>query len=90
MRSWSEADLAKMAKQSRRTLSESQLRLSGKAPAHVEPNYVPAKDPVIYDDTAGKGMRFECHLLLRNGGGKVAAANRVLRVRRIAGWGTRA
>lgn len=40
-------------------VNNQQLALRGKAPAHVDPNYVNAANPVIYDDTAScKGMRF--------------------------------
>jgi alpha-L-fucosidase 2 len=35
------------------------LRLTGKAPAHVDPNYFRTPDPVRYDPAEGKGMRFE-------------------------------
>ncbi len=35
------------------------LRLTGKAPAHVDPNYVRSAKPVIYDEAEGRGMRFE-------------------------------
>ena len=35
------------------------LRLTGKAPAHVDPNYFHSDNPVVYDDAEGKGMRFE-------------------------------
>src|SRR5580692_4880220 len=35
------------------------LRLVGKAPAHVVPNYVQSANPVVYDEAEGKGMRFE-------------------------------
>lgn len=56
------------------------LRLRGKAPSHVEPNYVRAANPVSYDDAEGKGMRFECRLLVRQKGGKVEAADGGLRV----------
>src|ERR1700683_5097518 len=35
------------------------LRLMGKAPAQVVPNYVRSANPVVYDEAEGKGMRFE-------------------------------
>jgi alpha-L-fucosidase 2 len=35
------------------------LRLIGKAPAHVDPNYHSGKNPIVYDPSEGKGMRFE-------------------------------
>ncbi|MES2458674.1 MAG: glycoside hydrolase N-terminal domain-containing protein [Bacteroidota bacterium] len=45
----------------KRRVSEYSLILNGKAPAHVDPNYVGYnKEPIIYEDTAGcRGMRFE-------------------------------
>jgi alpha-L-fucosidase 2 len=61
-------------------LGKSGLRLAGKAPAHVEPNYVDAPNPVTYDDAEGRGMRFECRLQVRHRGGKVEAADGGLRV----------
>jgi alpha-L-fucosidase 2 len=48
-----------------------QLRLTGKAPAHVDPNYKRSENPVIYDDAPGKGMRFEAWLRVVNEGGTV-------------------
>jgi alpha-L-fucosidase 2 len=59
---------------------KNEISLRGKAPSHVEPNYVNAPDPVVYDDAEGKGMRFECRLQLRNKGGKVAPADGGLQV----------
>jgi alpha-L-fucosidase 2 len=38
------------------------LRVVGKAPAHVDPNYLRSQNPVIYDDAEGKGMRFEARV----------------------------
>ncbi len=49
------------------------LRRHGKAPAHVEPNYVNSENPVVYDDAEGKSMRFECWLRVLNEGGTVSA-----------------
>jgi alpha-L-fucosidase 2 len=34
------------------------IRLDGKAPSHSEPNYSRSDNPVAYDETDGKGMRF--------------------------------
>ena len=39
--------------------AEGLVRLTGKAPANVAPNYVRSPNPVVYDDAEGKGMRFE-------------------------------
>ncbi len=45
------------------------LRLHGKSPSHVEPNYVKSENPVVYDDTSGRGMRFETRVkAMANGG----------------------
>ncbi len=59
---------------------KNQLRLFGKAPSHVLPNYIGAQDPVLYDAAEGKGMRFECRLQVHNKGGKLEAGNGVLRI----------
>jgi alpha-L-fucosidase 2 len=56
------------------------LRLAGKAPARVEPNYLEVANAVTYDDAEGKGMRFACLMRVRNKGGKVEAAERGLRI----------
>ena len=48
------------------------LRLIGKAPAHVEPNYVRSDNPVVYDPAEGKGMRFEARIQATTEGGAVA------------------
>lgn len=45
--------------------AKDELVMMGKAPSHVDPNYVngPGKQPVIYEDTAGcNGMRFQMRL----------------------------
>lgn len=39
-----------------------EIVLTGKAPAHVDPNYLSSADPVIYDEEDGRGMRFECRV----------------------------
>ena len=50
------------------------IAMRGRAPAHVEPNYVrEAKDPIIYDDTPqGEGMRFAAYLQAVVDGGQTA------------------
>lgn len=41
-------------------ISDSEIAMKGKAPAHVDPVYINSKHPVIQDDTLGcRGMRFE-------------------------------
>ncbi|MGC2660586.1 MAG: glycoside hydrolase family 95 protein [Bryobacteraceae bacterium] len=48
------------------------LRLSGKAPALIQPDYVRSPDPVVFDDTGeGKGMRFEGWLRAKCEGGTI-------------------
>ena len=64
------------------------LRLSGRAPSHVEPSYRDAADPVQYeDDPAHLGMTFALHVRVRVEGGSVETTSdaqtgqAVLRVR---------
>lgn len=57
------------------------LRLSGKAPAHIDPNYLKSDNPVVYDDAEGKGMRFAGLLRATAEGGTVASEGGRLRVR---------
>ncbi|HEY8483328.1 MAG TPA: glycoside hydrolase family 95 protein, partial [Longimicrobiales bacterium] len=45
------------------------LKLLGKAPAHVDPNYYDLPDPVRYDEE--EGMTFEAHLQARSADGRV-------------------
>ena len=56
------------------------LRLTGKAPSHVEPNYVRSDNPIVYDDAEGKGMRFETRVKIVPEGGTVARSGDGLRV----------
>jgi alpha-L-fucosidase 2 len=49
------------------------LRLTGKAPAHVDPNYFRSANPIVYDDDEGNGMRFECRVRAIHEGGKMVA-----------------
>ncbi len=57
------------------------LRLSGKAPSHADPNYVrTSKTPIMYDDAAGKGMRFGGLLRAVAEGGSVRSEDGKLRV----------
>jgi alpha-L-fucosidase 2 len=50
---------------------ESGLLLTGKAPAHVEPNYQDSKNPVIESDQSGDGMYFAALLHVRVVDGQV-------------------
>ncbi len=56
------------------------LRLSGKAPSHVVPNYVKNDPPISYSEVEGKGMRYECWARLIPEGGKVSEAGKGLNV----------
>src|SRR5262249_4161767 len=56
------------------------VRLAGKAPAHVDPNYKQSEDPVVYDEAEGKGMRFEASLRAVAEGGSVRAEGGTLRI----------
>ncbi len=56
------------------------LRLSGKAPAHVDPNYVRSANPIVYDEAEGKGMRMECLVRVLPEGGALQASGSALRV----------
>jgi alpha-L-fucosidase 2 len=56
------------------------LRLRGRAPSHVDPNYIRNTPvPVRYED---EGMRFEVHLEIRADGGSVKGEGVMLRVER--------
>ena len=56
------------------------LRLTGKAPSHVEPDYTGSANPVLYDDAEGKGMRFEAALQAVAEGGQVRGEGGSLRI----------
>ena len=56
------------------------LRLTGKAAAQVDPNYVNSRNPVIYDSAEGKGMRFEARIDAATEGGNIRADGKRLRI----------
>lgn len=56
------------------------LRVTGKAPAHVEPNYVRSDNAVVYDDAEGKGMRFEAAASVTTEGGSITPEGARLRI----------
>jgi len=56
------------------------LRLTGKAPAHVDPNYLKSENPIIYEDAEGRGMRFAALAVVLAEGGKVSAEGGRVRV----------
>ena len=60
------------------TATAGYLRLTGRCPAHVDPNYV-GNGQVIYDDAPdGKGMRFETRLAAMNEGGRIVITDNAL------------
>lgn len=56
------------------------LRLTGKAPSYVAPDYVRSTDPILYEDAEGKGMRFETALRAVAEGGQVRPDGGALRI----------
>ncbi len=58
------------------------LRMTGKAPSHVDPNYFRTPDPVRYEDAEGKGMRFETRVRVLARGGSVTPHGESLRISR--------
>lgn len=62
-------------------LDENTLRLTGKAPSHVDPNYLGrTPDPIRYDPAEGKGMRFEARVHVVRKGGAARAAGDALQI----------
>jgi alpha-L-fucosidase 2 len=51
------------------------IRLTGKAPSHVRPNYLRDSNPVRYEDAEGHGMRFAALAIAVPEGGQVKASN---------------
>lgn len=56
------------------------LIAEGRAPAHVDPSYLDTKNPVIYDEESGKGMRYSTLLKVVNSDGVVSAKSNILKV----------
>ena len=50
-----------------------QLTMKGKAPAHADPNYVDSANPITYDVTGCKGMRFQLQIKAVSKDGKITA-----------------
>ncbi len=65
---------------SQASMAGNDLRMTGKAPAHVDPNYFRTANPVVYDDEDGNGMKFECRVRAVPEGGKVTADSSGLRI----------
>ena len=56
------------------TVSNREIRVSGKAASHIQPNYVAAEHPVQQEDTTGcRGMRFDMLLKAVTSGGSVTS-----------------
>jgi alpha-L-fucosidase 2 len=62
------------------TPGEGLLLLTGKAPAHAEPNYVRSANPLVYDQAPGKGMRFEVAVQAAVEGGRLRTEGGALRI----------
>ena len=61
-------------KNNKSVIGNDELMLKGKAPSHIEPNYVNSSQPVMQDDTTGcRGMRFEILLKAINRDGSTRA-----------------
>lgn len=55
-------------------ISDNQIAMKGKAPSHIQPNYVDSKDPIAWSDSAGcRGMRYELQVKAVNKDGSVSA-----------------
>jgi alpha-L-fucosidase 2 len=65
---------------SQSSVSGDDLRLTGKAPAHCDPNYHSTANPIVYDDAEGSGMRFECRVRAIHEGGQLVAEGSSLRI----------
>jgi alpha-L-fucosidase 2 len=62
------------------TAPENGLRIKGRAPSHVDPNYFKTPDPVIYSEDKEPGMRFETAVRVLAAGGKVTGNESALTV----------
>jgi len=55
-------------------LTSDMIAMRGKAPAHVEPNYVQADNPIIFEDSTGcDGIRYDLRLKVHKSDGTVFA-----------------
>jgi len=54
-------------------LPGNQLAMKGKAPAHADPNYVDSSNPITYDVTGCKGMRFQLQIKAVSKDGRISA-----------------
>lgn len=53
------------------TITDNVLQVSGRAPAHAEPNYRNVPNPVVFDDN--KGTRFSTVVKIKSADGKISA-----------------
>ncbi|MEO6329910.1 MAG: glycoside hydrolase family 95 protein [Ginsengibacter sp.] len=59
-------------KYQRLIISNNEIALKGKAPSHIQPNYVRSENEIEADDTAGcRGMRFEWRIKATGKGGTI-------------------
>ncbi len=56
------------------------LVVRGKAPAHVVAHHLESDHPIVYEDTEGRGMRFEARVLALVEGGRVTADHDAIRI----------
>ncbi|RKR85115.1 alpha-L-fucosidase 2 [Mucilaginibacter gracilis] len=63
-----------LLKHQNEVISNSEIAIKGKAPAHIQPNYIRTKTPITWDDSTGRrGMRFELLLKAVNNGGTISS-----------------
>jgi alpha-L-fucosidase 2 len=63
-------------------ISSSEIAIKGKAPSHIDPNYVRSANPVTQDDTSGcRGMRFDWRIKATSKGGVISSAAGVITVK---------
>jgi alpha-L-fucosidase 2 len=63
-------------------ISDNQIAMKGKAPSHIQPNYVDSEDPIAWSDSTGcRGMRYELQVKAVNKDGVVSADNNGITVK---------
>lgn len=65
---------------------EQTLLMTGKAPSHVAPSYWKTPNPIVYDDTPGKGMHFAVMLRVQSEGGSISSSGQQLMVNGAASF----
>ena len=59
-------------KYSNLVISDSEIAMKGKAPSHIEPNYISTSNAILEKDTAGcRGMRYELRVKVTNSDGLI-------------------